>query len=80
MNILHIVTFVDYLFFVEIYLKKSITYIAGEGMDTSKASRNYHPKTLKNEHGNYPVWMNQRRVKKIKKAQRKKAKAKAKKK
>ena len=49
-------------------------------MDTSKASRNYDQKTLKNEHGNYPVWMSQRKVKKVKKMQKKKAKAKAKKK
>ncbi|XP_045176498.1 protein LLP-like [Mercenaria mercenaria] len=52
----------------------------GEKMDTSKASRNYNPKTLKNEHGNFPVWMSQRKVKKVKKMQKKKAKAKAKKK
>jgi len=38
-----------------------------EKMETNKASGKVNPKTLKNEHGNYPVWMNQRQVRKKKK-------------
>ncbi|KAH3886079.1 protein LLP-like [Dreissena polymorpha] len=45
-----------------------------EKMETNQASTKYNPKTLKNEHGNYPVWVNQRKIKKVKKQQQKKAK------
>ncbi|XP_060557120.1 protein LLP-like [Ruditapes philippinarum] len=63
----------------EMFTVKSATELKeDQKMDTSKASRNYNPKTLKNEHGNYPVWMSQRKMKKVKKTQKKQAKAKAK--
>lgn len=34
-------------------------------MEVDGASR-YHPSLLKNEHGNYPPWMNRRSIKKHK--------------
>lgn len=35
-----------------------------EVMETDEVKRKYNKKTMRNEHGNYPVWMNQREVKK----------------
>ncbi|KAK3590820.1 hypothetical protein CHS0354_012413 [Potamilus streckersoni] len=35
-------------------------------MEVDKEKPRYNPKTLKDEHGHYPVWMNQRRIKKLK--------------
>ena len=32
----------------------------------------YDPHTLKDEHGQYPVWMNKRKIKQLKKKKRKK--------
>ena len=47
-------------------------------MDVDKKVQNVNPKTLKNEHGNYPVWMSQRKVRRVKKQGKRKAKLKAK--
>uniref|UniRef100_A0A1E1WZ05 Uncharacterized protein n=1 Tax=Amblyomma aureolatum TaxID=187763 RepID=A0A1E1WZ05_9ACAR len=35
-------------------------------MDIDKPVRKYDPKTLRDEHGTYPVWMSQRAIKKLK--------------
>uniref|UniRef100_A0A224YDL0 Protein llp n=1 Tax=Rhipicephalus zambeziensis TaxID=60191 RepID=A0A224YDL0_9ACAR len=35
-------------------------------MDVDKPVRKYNPKTLRDEHGTYPVWMNQRAIRKLK--------------
>ena len=32
-------------------------------MDTSASRPKHHARSLKNEHGNYPVWMSQRKIK-----------------
>ncbi|XP_013791304.1 protein LLP homolog [Limulus polyphemus] len=48
-------------------------------MELDKPQRNYNPSTLKDQYGNYPVWMNHRKIKKMKAKQRK-ASRKAKKK
>lgn len=45
-----------------------------DAMVTDEKKRNFNPKTLKDETGTYPVWMNQRRVKAIKKAVKKTSK------
>jgi len=50
---------------------------SGDQMETNRASGKYNMKTLKNEHGNYPVWMNQRKIRKWKKDLKKKDKVKA---
>ena len=47
-------------------------------MEVDKKVQNVKLKTLKNEHGNYPVWMSQRKVRRIKKQDKRKAKQKAK--
>ncbi|XP_043234639.1 protein LLP homolog [Amphibalanus amphitrite] len=39
-----------------------------EAMEVTKEkTSSFHPVTLKNEHGNYPVWMNRRQIKRHKK-------------
>ncbi|XP_037074285.1 protein LLP-like [Pollicipes pollicipes] len=38
-----------------------------EAMEVTKAKPQFHPVTLRNEHGNYPVWMNRRQIKRHKK-------------
>ncbi|XP_052798200.1 protein LLP-like [Mya arenaria] len=53
---------------------------AAEKMETNKAAGKFHPKTMKNEHGNYPAWMNQRKLRKVKKEQKRTTKLIAKKK
>ncbi|CAL1263412.1 unnamed protein product [Larinioides sclopetarius] len=35
-------------------------------MDVDQQSSKYHPKRLTNEHGTYPIWMNQRKIRKHK--------------
>uniref|UniRef100_A0A023FTQ6 Protein llp n=1 Tax=Amblyomma parvum TaxID=251391 RepID=A0A023FTQ6_AMBPA len=35
-------------------------------MDVDKPVRKYDPKTLRDEHGTYPVWMSQRAIRKLK--------------
>ncbi|KAL3257523.1 hypothetical protein MRX96_046471 [Rhipicephalus microplus] len=35
-------------------------------MDVDKPVRKYNPKTLRDEHGTYPVWMSQRAIRKRK--------------
>ncbi|KAH7961499.1 hypothetical protein HPB52_009452 [Rhipicephalus sanguineus] len=35
-------------------------------MDVDKPVRKYNPKTLRDEHGTYPVWMSQRAIRKLK--------------
>uniref|UniRef100_A0A131XB95 Uncharacterized protein n=1 Tax=Hyalomma excavatum TaxID=257692 RepID=A0A131XB95_9ACAR len=35
-------------------------------MDVDKPVRKYNPKTLRDEHGSYPVWMSQRAIRKLK--------------
>ena len=52
--------------------------ISGTSMEVDKKVQNVKLKTLKNEHGNYPVWMSQRKVRRIKKQDKRKAKQKAK--
>ncbi|XP_046371858.1 protein LLP-like [Haliotis rufescens] len=42
----------------------------GDGeMDVDKAQKKINPSTLKDEHGSYPAWMNQRAIKRLKKKQ-----------
>ena len=38
-----------------------------EAMEVAKEKPTFDPHTLKNEHGNYPVWMNRRQIKRHKK-------------
>ncbi|XP_067684112.1 protein LLP-like [Haliotis asinina] len=38
-------------------------------MDVDKPQRKFNPTTLKDEHGSYPAWMNQRAIKRLKKKQ-----------
>ena len=38
-----------------------------EAMELQKDKATFHPVSLKNEHGNYPVWMNRRQIKRHKK-------------
>ncbi|XP_054715214.1 protein LLP homolog [Uloborus diversus] len=40
--------------------------VGADVMEVDTPKPKYHPKLLKNEHGNYPVWMNQRAIKKHK--------------
>lgn len=35
-------------------------------MEVDVKPRKYHPQKLTDEHGNYPVWMNQRKIQKHK--------------
>lgn len=35
-------------------------------MDVDKAVRKFNPKTLRDQHGTYPVWMSQRAIRKLK--------------
>lgn len=42
-----------------------------EKMDDDGVKHNYNKKTLKDEHGTYPIWMNQRRITKKKKKAKK---------
>lgn len=37
-------------------------------MDVDREDLQVDPVTLKNQHGSYPVWMNQRQIKKLKSA------------
>lgn len=39
---------------------------AGASMDVDKTVRIFDPKTLKDQHGTYPVWMSQRAIRKLK--------------
>ncbi|XP_075536240.1 protein LLP homolog [Dermacentor variabilis] len=39
---------------------------ASTEMDVDKPVRKYDPKTLRDEHGSYPVWMSQRAIRKLK--------------
>ena len=48
-------------------------------MEVDKKSSVINPKTLQNEHGNYPIWMSQRQQRQLKKQKKKKMKLKAKK-
>lgn len=51
-----------------------------EVMDDDTVKRVYNPKTMRDQFGNYPVWMNKRRlIKRTKKEQKKKLKEKKKK-
>ncbi|CAH1784954.1 unnamed protein product [Owenia fusiformis] len=45
-----------------------------EAIEANKGPAKFHPKTLKDEHGNYPNWMNQRQIKKMKGKSKKKTK------
>lgn len=40
---------------------------AGENMDIDKGGRVYNKKTMRDQYGNYPVWMNRRKIEKYKK-------------
>lgn len=55
-------------------------HILGEKMDTSKGVKKYNPISMRDENGTYPVWMNQRKIRKQKKFEKRKVKAQAKKK
>lgn len=46
-----------------------------ESMDTNQ-KRIFNPKTMRDQHGSYPVWMNQRRIRKNRKIEKKKNKKK----
>eukprot|EP00092_Neocalanus_flemingeri_P015302 GFUD01016544.1.p1 GENE.GFUD01016544.1~~GFUD01016544.1.p1 ORF type:complete len:106 (+),score=41.81 GFUD01016544.1:43-360(+) len=50
---------------------KTAQDIKEDAMDTTAKSEHNHT-TLKNEHGNYPKWMSQKKVDKIKKVAQKK--------
>ncbi|KAH7966175.1 hypothetical protein HPB49_014114 [Dermacentor silvarum] len=39
---------------------------ASTEMDVDKPVRKYDPKTMRDEHGSYPVWMSQRAIRKLK--------------
>lgn len=39
---------------------------ASASMDVDKTVRVFNPKTLKDQHGTYPVWMSQRAIRKLK--------------
>lgn len=39
---------------------------ATASMDVDKAVRKFNPKTLRDQHGTYPVWMSQRAIRKLK--------------
>ncbi|KAL4224980.1 hypothetical protein ACF0H5_015675 [Mactra antiquata] len=61
----------------EIYTEKPIKELKAETiekMDTSKGVKKYDPVTMKDEHGSYPVWMNQRKIRKRKRSQKRKEK------
>merc|ERR1712241_1379522 len=45
--------------------------VALEGMDVEKKASSVSAKTLKNEHGNYPVWVSKRKIANIKKTGKK---------
>ncbi|KAF8794853.1 protein LLP homolog [Argiope bruennichi] len=40
--------------------------VESSSMDVDQQSSKYHPKRLTDEHGTYPVWMNQRQIRKHK--------------
>jgi len=48
---------------VDTFSKKESNEDELEGMEMDVTKRN--PKTLRDEHGQYPVWMNQRKIKKL---------------
>lgn len=52
------------------------TFISGSSMEVDITSINR--KGLKNEHGNYPKWMSQRKVRKVKRREKKRDKRKKK--
>ena len=45
--------------------------VALESMDVEKKASSVSAKTLKNEHGNYPVWVSKRKIANIKKTGKK---------
>lgn len=51
---------------VEEIVSKKIDKTSGESMETDQALLDRNKKTLQNEHGQYPEWMNGRRLKKQK--------------
>ena len=59
-------------------IKPNFSFISDSSMEVDKKRAKINPKTLKNVHGNYPVWMSQRKVRKVKKMNKIKEKMKAK--
>ncbi|XP_013416840.1 protein LLP homolog [Lingula anatina] len=59
-------------------IKKNKETTSGETMDIDQAPRKYDKKTMRDENGQYPVWMNKKAIKKVrarvKKAKNKKGK------
>lgn len=51
---------------------------AGASMDIAKPKSKVNPKTLKTEHGNFPVWISHRKIIKLKKKHKKAVKQKMK--
>ena len=51
-----------YIFFLK--------YVDPDSMETNEKAKTFSTKSLKDEHGNYPVWMSMRRVQKQKKKNR----------
>ena len=45
-----------YIFFLK--------YVDPDSMETNEKTKTFSTKSLKDEHGNYPVWMSMRRVQK----------------
>ncbi|XP_064633362.1 protein LLP homolog [Lineus longissimus] len=42
---------------------KTMVEKSKDGMDVDKEASKYNPKTMKDENGQYPPWMNQRKIK-----------------
>ncbi|XP_076643669.1 protein LLP homolog [Halictus rubicundus] len=47
-------------------------------MDVDKDSKVYNKRTMRDQHGNYPVWLNRRKIAKLKKGRAKSEKGRAK--
>ncbi|XP_076284854.1 protein LLP homolog [Lasioglossum baleicum] len=51
---------------------------ADDTMDVDKDSKVYNKRTMRDQHGNYPVWLNRRKIAKLKKGRAKSEKGRAK--
>ena len=50
---------------------KTASFIDFSDMEVDDTKSKYNRKTLKDEHGQYPIWMNQRAIKKQKRLRKK---------
>jgi hypothetical protein len=48
-------------------------FVTADSMDVDAAGKKYNPKTKQDENGQYPPWMNQRKIKQHKKTLKSKA-------